>query len=94
MRPAGVAPQVNLRNPLHTGEKACKSGIHSGFEAQGRCHQKSKTGVSVAPQRGFVSQKIFNKRYSCEKLKKRYNCVRLTIFGFRNHYQKQDERKL
>ena len=23
-RPAGVTPEVNLRNPLHTGNKVCK----------------------------------------------------------------------
>ena len=33
-RLAGVTPEVNLRNPLHAGEKACISGIHSGFETQ------------------------------------------------------------
>ena len=42
------APQVNLRNPLHAGEETRK---------QGRRHQKSKTGVSVAAQKGFVSSK-------------------------------------
>ena len=47
-RSAGVAPEVNLRNPLCTGQTAHKQGIHSGFETQGKCHQKSLTGVSVA----------------------------------------------
>ena len=42
--------EVNLRNPLRT----C---IHFGFETQGRLHQKSKSGVSVAPQKGHVLQK-------------------------------------
>ena len=32
----------------HTGEKACKWGIHPGFETHGRRHQKSKTRASVA----------------------------------------------
>ena len=31
---AGVTPEVNLRNPTHAGDKACKQGIHSGFETQ------------------------------------------------------------
>ena len=35
---AGVAPEVNLRNMLHIGDKACKQGIHPGFETQGRRH--------------------------------------------------------
>ena len=54
---AGVAPEVNLRNSLHAGDKACKQGIHPGFEAQGRRCQKSKTEVSVAPREGFMSSK-------------------------------------
>ena len=29
---AGVAPGVNLRNPLHTGKEAHKWGMHPGFE--------------------------------------------------------------
>ena len=31
--------------------------IHSGFVTQSRHHQKSKTGVSVAPQKGVMSSK-------------------------------------
>ena len=27
---AGVAPEVNLMNPFHVGDEACKWGIHSG----------------------------------------------------------------
>ena len=46
----GVTPEVNLRNlSLHADEKACKSGIYPDPETQGRRHQKSKTGASVAP---------------------------------------------
>ena len=33
-------------------------GIHPGFENQARHHQKSKTGVSVALQKGLMSAKI------------------------------------
>ena len=33
---------------------------HPGFETQGRHHQKSKTGVSVAPQKGLMSSKNYN----------------------------------
>ena len=58
-RSAGATPEVNLSNPLHAGEKARMQGIHPGFETQGRHHQKSKTGVSVAPQKGLVSSKKF-----------------------------------
>ena len=34
-RSGGVAPEVNLRNPLDTGKKAHQRGIHPGFETQG-----------------------------------------------------------
>ena len=40
-RSAGVTPEVNLRNTLHTDEKAHKWGIHSDFETHGRRQQKS-----------------------------------------------------
>ena len=36
-----------------------KCQLHPGFETQGRRYQKSKTGVSVAPQKGHVSSKNF-----------------------------------
>ena len=41
----------------HTREKACRKGIHHGFETQGRHHQKSKTGVLVAPRKGLMQAK-------------------------------------
>ena len=41
-RSAGVAREVNLMNPLKTGEEACKQGIHPDFETKGRHQQKSK----------------------------------------------------
>ena len=42
---------------LCTGDEACKQGIHPGFETHGRCHPKSKTGVSVAPQKELMYSK-------------------------------------
>ena len=56
---AGVTPEMNLRNPLDTGDKACKWGIHPGFETHGRRHQKSKTGVSVVPRKKLMSSIFF-----------------------------------
>ena len=43
-RSAGVAPEVNLKIPLHTGDKAWKQvgGVHPGFESQSWRHQRSK----------------------------------------------------
>ena len=58
---AGVAQEVNLRNPLHIGDKACKWGIQTGFETKGTCYQKSKTGIS-GPQKGLMSSKNLKKR--------------------------------
>ena len=57
-RLAGVAPEVNLKEcvtctPLPSTNKAA----HYGFETQRRHHQKSTTGVSVAPQQGITSSK-------------------------------------
>ena len=47
----GVAPEVNLREHIsHTPPQSLNKAAHSGFETQRRRHQKSKTGVSMAPQ--------------------------------------------
>ena len=48
--------------------KNSKSGrTHSGFETQRRCHQKSKTGVPVAPQkRTCVRQNLLKTRRQFE----------------------------
>ena len=50
-RSVGVAPEVNLRNPLCAGDKKCKPGIHPDFEIQGKHHKKSKIW-SWPPQKG------------------------------------------
>ena len=48
---AGVTPDMNLKNPLQAGDKACLRVMHLGFETQGICYQKFKKGVSVTPQK-------------------------------------------
>ena len=51
-RSAGVAPEVNVREHVtHTPLPSANKAAHSGFETQRRHHQKSKIGVSVAPQK-------------------------------------------
>ena len=55
---AGVTPEVNLR--ITQARKHAK-GIHPGFKTLGKHHQKSKTGVSVAPQKGLMPSKIYKK---------------------------------
>ena len=59
---AGVTPEVDLRNPLQAGDKACKWGFHPGFEIYGRHHQKSKTGVTVDPQKELMSSKNLKRK--------------------------------
>ena len=51
-RLASVTPEVNLREyvaymPLPSANQAA----YSGFDTQRRCHQKSRTGVSMASQK-------------------------------------------
>ena len=58
---------------LPSGNKAA----HFGFETQRRRHQKSKTGVSVAPQKGLVSSKNF--KFKKNKVLKRF-LADVTIF--------------
>ena len=59
---AGVAPEVNLRGRItHVLPLSVNKASHSGFETHGRCHQKSKIGLSVVPQDGLMSSKIFLK---------------------------------
>ena len=50
-RSAGVAPEVDLEEyTLHLLSQNKQFGrTHSGFETQRKRHQKSKTGVPVAP---------------------------------------------
>ena len=55
-RLAGVALEVNLRQ--HVTPSANKAAP-SGFDMQRRHQQKSKVGLSVAPQKGLMSSKIF-----------------------------------
>ena len=43
-QPRGVAPEVKLKEHVtHTPLPSVNKAAHSGFEAQRRCHQKSKT---------------------------------------------------
>ena len=77
---AGVTPEVNLRNSLHAGDKACKRVIHPGFETQGRHCQKSKTGVSVAPRKGLMSSKKLRKKVQIAAIRYRFEQKRNKIF--------------
>ena len=62
LAPTVVTPEVNLRECItHMPLSSTNNAAHSGFETQRRHHQKSKTGVSVAPQKGlqFFFKKFF-----------------------------------
>ena len=48
---------VNLRNPLHTANKAHKQGNPPWLETHDR--RKSKTMISVVTQKGLMSSEIF-----------------------------------
>ena len=54
---AGVAPEVNLRIPLHAGK-----GSHPGFKTQGRHHQKSKQRYQWPYKRTYVLQFFFKNK--------------------------------
>ena len=53
----GVAPEVNLRNPLHTSKEALKPGIHPVFETGKTSSEFQKPGINGYKK---VVQKIKN----------------------------------
>ena len=55
-RLAVVALDVNFREyVICMPPPSLNKAAHSGFETQRRHHQKSKIGLSVAPQKGLMS---------------------------------------
>ena len=44
-RSAGVAPEVNLWNPLHEGEEAHKQRMHPEFETE--------ADITTSPKQGY-----------------------------------------
>ena len=59
MRSAGVALEVNLGNPLHAGDERT---------SKDRRHQKSKTGISVAPTKITKRTKTKKRRENLEDI--------------------------
>ena len=64
--------------PCHTRGESDKQEsmqeVHPSFQTQGRCHQGSKTGVSVAPWKGLMSSKNLKKDFiAAQLLKVLYN---------------------
>ena len=50
-RSVGVAPDVNLRNQLHTGNEAGKQGIHTDFEIIVDITRSPKRGITGLTKR-------------------------------------------
>ena len=50
---------MNMRNPSHAGDEACQLG-----ETLGRCPQKFKTGVPVAPKKGPMPSNHLRNKFS------------------------------
>ena len=57
-RSAGVAPEVNLRNLLRTGEEACKRGIHYDFETRTASPEVQTMGVSGQTKKTHVLKNL------------------------------------
>ena len=58
-RLAGVTPEANLREHAQTPPQSVNQAFHSGFETHRRCHQMSKTRVSMVPQKSMCPPKFF-----------------------------------
>ena len=65
--------------PIHHCQSENKAA-DCGFEAQRKRHQKSKTGLSVVPQKGLVSRKNFLKSRHCCELEKRRREILLSLY--------------
>ena len=63
-RSAGVAPEVNLRNPLFTGDEACKQGIRPSFEPYHQTSPVQNMGISGPTKRTDVPQNSLEKSCS------------------------------
>ena len=62
-RSAGVTPEVNVKEHVTPmPPQSTNKAANSSFETQRRHHQKSKTGMSVAPQKGLMSSKHLRKK--------------------------------
>ena len=58
-RSAVVASEMNLMEHIsHMPPPSTNTAAHSGFKTQRRCHQKSKTRVSVAQQKDLCPPKL------------------------------------
>ena len=63
-RSAGVAPEVNLRNPLRARDKSRKLGIHPGFETRKDITRLPKQGYQWPHKKGYVFH-FFSRKHTC-----------------------------
>ena len=57
-RSASVAPEMNIReHVMHMPLPSANKGVNSDSEIQSRHHRKSKTGLSIALQKGLMLSK-------------------------------------
>ena len=57
----GMHSCLKIKFDLYMPPPSVNKAVHSGLETLRRRHQKSKTGVSVASQKGIMSSKNFKK---------------------------------
>ena len=85
-RSAGVTPEVNLRIPLHTGNKACKWGYPRWLWNSGPTSSEVQNRGISGPQKrpmSSISTRIFLKIYSqTRKHSSRMRTVRLPTYVF------------
>ena len=60
-RSAGVAPEVNLRNPLHIGEEVRKQGIHLALKPRADITRNPKQGCKWLHKKDMCTPKIKKK---------------------------------
>ena len=60
-------------NISHMLPPSVKNAAHSGFETQRRHHQKSETGVSVAPKMDMCPTKNFKKKHGRQRRSYRFH---------------------
>ena len=90
-RSAGVAPEVNLNNPLSVGDEAYKPIDPPWLWSPGQTSLKVQTGISVAPQKGLMSSNFITSRkwglrrlcfYTCLSFSSQGGCLPHCMLGY------------
>ena len=59
-RSVDVAPEVNLRNPLHVGDEACKGVVHKKEVSYLKFLVSSVTWFNTVPEERRLNEKLVN----------------------------------